>query len=146
MGRRTNYHTYKWVNDIIVYKDKCFECGVENSNIHYHHIIPEVRGGKKTIPLCPTCHGRVHDRNFDNHKELQRVGIERAKLNGKYKGRKPESKESIETFLNKDRTREIINLIKDGSHGIREMARRCKCSPGLIYKIKKHIDNNTPHQ
>ncbi len=60
----SNTSTYKWVNDMIVYKDKCFECGESGVEIHFHHIVPETMGGKKTIPLCVKCHGLVHDRNF----------------------------------------------------------------------------------
>ena len=41
----------------------CFECGA-NSNIHQHHVVPKTLGGKKTIPLCGACHGKVHNKNF----------------------------------------------------------------------------------
>lgn len=38
----------------------CFECGA--TAIEDHHIIPESRGGTKTVPLCGRCHDLVHDR------------------------------------------------------------------------------------
>lgn len=143
MGRtnnHTNRSTYEWKTDIIVYKDKCFECGVENVTIHFHHIIPEIRGGSKTIPLCPTCHGLVHNRNFDHHRELQRLGIEKAKLLGKYKGRKTGTKEEIDSYLTKDRTKQIIELLNNG-YGPRAIMRLLKCSPNSIYKVRKYIKN-----
>lgn len=39
----------------------CFECG--KSSIHDHHVIPRLRGGKRTVPLCRTCHNNAHDRD-----------------------------------------------------------------------------------
>ena len=39
----------------------CFECGVL-AETHDHHIIPASRGGKKTVPLCLSCHGSAHGR------------------------------------------------------------------------------------
>jgi hypothetical protein len=141
----SQYNTYKWVGDMIVYKDKCFECEKENVDIHFHHIIPEVRGGKKTIPLCPTCHGLVHNRNFEHHKELQRIGIEKAKLAGKFMGRKPESRETLENFLNKDKTKKIIELLNNG-YGIRSIMRMADCANGTVYKVKKLLSETTPDE
>jgi hypothetical protein len=131
-------NTYKWVNDMMVYKDRCFECEKENVDIHYHHVIPEVRGGKKTIPLCPICHGLVHNRNFEHHKELQRMGYERARLAGKVMGRKPGSKETAESFLNKDKIKEIVELLNDG-YGPRAIIKKVNCSGSTVSKVKKLI-------
>ena len=39
---------------------KCFECG-STDNIHQHHVVPRIKGGSKTVPLCSRCHGLVHD-------------------------------------------------------------------------------------
>jgi predicted HNH restriction endonuclease len=58
----------------------CFECG--NPSDHNHHVIPKVYGGTQTIPLCEQCHGKVHDRKFTNHKEMTRMGLEKAKARG----------------------------------------------------------------
>jgi hypothetical protein len=67
----------------------CINCG--NESHHLHHVVPKVLGGsdgQNLVPLCETCHGLVHDKNYLNHKELQRAGIEKAKKEGKYTGRK----------------------------------------------------------
>ena len=59
----------------------CFEC--DQPADHQHHVIPKSRGGKRTIPLCTGCHGRVHERNFPvNHRTLTIEGLRRAKARG----------------------------------------------------------------
>ena len=71
--------------------DKCANCGEQAA--HKHHVVPKSLGGtdqlSNLVDLCESCHGKVHSRNFTNHMALQRVGIERAKRLGKYKGRPP---------------------------------------------------------
>jgi hypothetical protein len=61
--------------------EKCFECG--NSATEKHHIIPKVMGGKKTIPLCTSCHMKVHGlsitRKTDNHIENIKKGIDKVR-------------------------------------------------------------------
>ena len=39
---------------------KCFECN--NVAEHQHHVIPKVKGGNNTIPLCSVCHSKAHDK------------------------------------------------------------------------------------
>jgi hypothetical protein len=72
---------------------KCCNCEKECGNdIIFHHIVPLASGGTNNLtniaPICETCDGLVHDINRTNWKELQRQGIEKAKAEGKYKGRK----------------------------------------------------------
>jgi hypothetical protein len=124
---------------MIVYKDKCFECGESGVEIHFHHIVPETMGGKKTIPLCVKCHGLVHDRNFVHHSHLQKLGIERAKLEGKFKGRVVGSKEAIEKFISKPKTLKIKNYLDDG-YPIRVICRMLKVSPNTVYKVKNNYN------
>jgi hypothetical protein len=62
---------------------ECFECGLAATEDH--HVIPQSLGGTKTVPLCGTCHERVHQagwRRRDNHAELTREGLKRAKERG----------------------------------------------------------------
>ena len=73
----------------------CEYCGKPVKADHVHHIIPLFKGGdnreSNLIALCCNCHGKVHDTNFLKSKELkeaQRKGIEKAKKEGKYKGKK----------------------------------------------------------
>jgi len=64
---------------------KCFEC--QQLAVHNHHVVPQVMGGKRTIPLCERCHGLVHDRDFLHHRNLTQLGLEKAKRAGKSLGR-----------------------------------------------------------
>jgi len=124
---------YSWKEDKLIKKDVCFECGL-TENIHYHHVVPESKGGTNVIPLCPICHGKVHGRNFLNHKELQRLGIEKAKLEGKFVGRSKGTKESVEKFLSKRKNLDIINLLKQKKSYV-EISKILKCSATTITKV-----------
>lgn len=62
---------------------ECFECGKDATEDH--HVIPESLGGKKTIPLCGGCHALVHggyNTRRDDHVELTKLGLQRAKERG----------------------------------------------------------------
>lgn len=60
---------------------ECFECDYKHS-LHKHHVVPKIKGGKRTIWLCEKCHGKVHGLDFLNHKELTKLGLKKAKENG----------------------------------------------------------------
>lgn len=66
---------------------KCFEC--PNDADHNHHVIPKILGGTKTVPLCGSCHGKVHKLDFTNHSRLIRLGLEKRKKEGKHNGYPP---------------------------------------------------------
>jgi hypothetical protein len=74
---------------------KCINCGKEASELH--HVVPLSLGGNdidsNKVPLCSLCHTIIHGTNPSKRgthwKELQKAGIEKAKAEGKYKGRKP---------------------------------------------------------
>lgn len=124
-----------WTEDKLITKDICFDCG-SNDKIEYHHVVPETLGGTKTLPLCLICHGKVHDRDFVKHRELQRLGIERAKKEGKFMGRKPGCKESPEKFLNKKKNMNIMELVKR-KYSYSKISEICSCSPTTIVKVVK---------
>lgn len=42
---------------------QCFECGGEAHNDH--HVVPKIRGGTKTVPLCTACHYKAHAINVE---------------------------------------------------------------------------------
>ena len=76
-------------NNFIQTHNLCQYCGKEAK--HIHHLIPISKGGdnreSNLIPLCFECHGLIHGKTFnDNWKELQRIGIEKAKAEGKFRG------------------------------------------------------------
>ena len=73
----------------------CVICGT-NKDIDHHHITPKCRGGDdhphNFISLCAEHHGMIHSirpGSWSHRKELQKIGIEKAKKEGKFKGAKP---------------------------------------------------------
>ena len=73
----------------------CVICGT-NKNIEHHHIVPVCKGGDdhphNFLSLCVEHHGMIHSvrpGSWAHRKELQRIGIEKAKKKGKFKGRQP---------------------------------------------------------
>ncbi len=79
----------------------CASCGA-SGDVHEHHIVPRVHGGadQPTVYLCAPCHGRVHGRDFAlDYVALQRVGIERARAEGKFKGRAPTARRKAPAVL-----------------------------------------------
>lgn len=127
--------TIKWESDKLIRKDNCFECGLDGE-LHYHHVVPETMGGTKTIPLCLICHGKVHNRNFIRHKELQKLGIQRARLEGKFMGRKPNTIDTPEKLLNKPKSKSIIDLVKKRL-SYQKISKILGCSPTTIVKVVK---------
>ena len=73
----------------------CVICNT-TKNIEHHHIIPVCKGGTdhehNFLSLCVEHHGMIHSvrpGSWAHRKELQRIGIEKAKKKGKFKGRQP---------------------------------------------------------
>jgi len=94
----------------------CFECGGEANE--RHHVVPVSRGGTKTVPLCASCHGKVHGMKRNDIGQLTKEGIARAKSNGKIVGRPCMKKETEDL---------IIRLRLDG---------------WSLDKIAKHLEDN----
>jgi len=64
--------------------NRCFECDSVN-NVVLHHVVPESRGGSRTIPVCQLCHDKIHGRRIPRNisiSSLTREGIAKAKLRG----------------------------------------------------------------
>jgi hypothetical protein len=145
------------MKSIIIERHICFECGCDE-NIHDHHVVPKSKGGTKTIPLCSNCHSIVHGAPFlrnrtskkkkpyyppgsIEHKTLQMEGIKKAKENGKYTGRAFGTSDSIEHFMNKPKTKEIMSLLDKGLI-YSDIQSKLKCSDNLIRKVKKYMDEH----
>ena len=114
---------------------KCFECG-GTEYIHQHHIVPKSLGGTKTIPLCITCHGRVHQKDFVKFQNLAKEGRKRYIENGGKLGRKKGSNEPIATFINKPRNQQIKFMLEQG-YSIRLICSVLSVSPTTVIKVKK---------
>jgi hypothetical protein len=70
----------------------CVICGT-NKNIEHHHITPVCRGGDNHqhnfISLCVEHHAMIHSirpGSWNHRKELQKIGVAKAKAKGVYKG------------------------------------------------------------
>ena len=138
---------------MIIQKDICFECG-SNNQIEYHHVIPKVSGGTKTIPLCLICHSKVHGTDLLKLRELARIGYQKRRKENPWKQGKPiGSVESIESFTAKPKVKEIYKLLLErelrvstkGTNKkltIDEIVRVSNSSLSLVYKVKKYIKQN----
>lgn len=83
----------------------------------------------------------ISEFQYHQTREKTLAGIERAKLDGKYKGRKIGSTESVETFLSKPKVQKIMTLLNEDI-GIRKISRIVECSPNYIYKVKNAMTTN----
>lgn len=100
---------------------ECFECG--SPAAEWHHIIPRNLGGTKTIPLCPSCHTRVHNMSGerrDAHNKNTLRGLAAAKRRGvKLGGANPNyGKNSVLTTEQRQKYRGIISNITRLINGI----------------------------
>ena len=130
--------TDRWAEDKLIQKDICFECGSMNE-IQYHHIVPFVKGGTKTIPLCIECHSKVHDTNFLKLRELRKIGYQKRRKENPWKqGRTIGSSESIEVWSEKPKTKQIIGLLKQ-KYSIRYIAKLTNSSTKTVQKVKNKI-------
>jgi DNA invertase Pin-like site-specific DNA recombinase len=79
---------------------------------------------------------------FFYHQNREKIlnGIELAKKQGKYKGRSTNSREDISTYMNKPRTKKMLEMLKQGN-SVRSIVRILECSPNSIYKLKKLSQN-----
>ena len=65
----------------------CFER--DERAVFNHYVIPKSQGGKRTVPLCATCHGIVHSRTFTvNYRGIIQQAMARAKARGVLAGPK----------------------------------------------------------
>lgn len=70
--------------------------------------------------------------------ERTREGVAIAKAKGMYKGRKEGTKEAVEKFLAKPKTKEISRLLKKGNT-IKDVVAMTNSSIGTVMKVKKVI-------
>lgn len=129
---------------ITILLDRCFECGSTES-IELHHVVPKSKGGTQMIPLCLSCHSKVHGEHMLKIRKLANDSRNRMIKEKKEKGiphnlgRKEGYRETMDTFINKPKTKEIINLLSL-NHTLREIAKMVQCSTKTVQKVKKIID------
>ena len=132
-------------NSITILLDRCFECGTIG-DVDFHHVVPKSKGGTKMIPLCLSCHSKVHGEHMLNIRTLAGESRKRLVKNFKEKGiphnfgRKEGYRESMETFINKPTTKEIIELLSL-NYTLREIAKIVECSTKTVQKVKNILKN-----
>ena len=114
----------------------CINCGLEA--VEQHHVVPLSLGGNdipsNLVWLCSSCHGKIHQwnsiRGTPQWKELQRIGIEKAKKEGRM-GR-PSIKVS-------DNFAAVVAEWKEGKITAVEAMKRTGLSKATFYRKIKNI-------
>lgn len=65
-------------------------------------------------------------------------GVQRGKIEGKYKGRQVGSVESVDKFMSKPKVKKIKELL-ELNVGIRKISRIVECSTQYVYKVKERV-------
>ena len=111
----------------------CVICGT-NKNLHHHHIIPVSRGGDdhqhNFITLCGEHHAFIHSLRpsfWNNHKELMKIGREKAKQDGIKFGRKRQYEHLISD----------IKYMRESGWGYGTIANKLDVSRSAIQRICK---------
>jgi DNA invertase Pin-like site-specific DNA recombinase len=76
---------------------------------------------------------------YHQNREKTLLGVELAKKQGKYRGRKPNSTEEVNKYLNKPKVKKMRELIKQGN-SVRSITRVLNCSSNSVYKLKKVLE------
>jgi len=120
----------------------CFECG-SKENIHHHHVVPQVKGGTKTIPLCMECHGKVHGDHMLKIQKLAWIGRQKKVKENLEKGlpsglgRPHNTSETIEQFLNKPISVEIKRMVLEG-YRVKDITQSLSVSNKTVIKVRKY--------
>ncbi|MGG3443836.1 HNH endonuclease [Bacillus nitratireducens] len=116
---------------------ECANCG-ETNDLDIHHIVPLAKGGTNRVSnlvmLCLECHGKIHGVNRVKHKKLQRIGIEKAKERGVYKG-KP--KKYTETNESMKQALELFKERKNNRYTVKKICTETGVSRTVLYEIAK---------
>ena len=76
----------------------------------------------------------------NREKMLTGIQLTKQKYPEKYKGRLPGSNEDIDKYMNKPKTKKMLEMLKQGN-SVRSIIRILECSPNSIYKLKKLSQN-----
>jgi hypothetical protein len=132
-------------NSITILLDRCFECETIGP-VDLHHVVPKSKGGTKMIPLCLSCHTKVHGEHMLKFRTLgqesrKKIIKEREETGIPYNlGRREGSKETIEKFMNKTKNIKITELLNENKFTIREIVKITNSSLGTVMKVKKILE------
>lgn len=119
---------------------KCINCGT-TKNLELHHVVPLALGGNdiesNKVFLCSICHAKIHGADVDERgihwKELQKAGIEKAKKEGKYKGRK-------KLPIDETKMRTVCAEWRKGNITAVEAQKQMELKPNTFYRRVKEFN------
>ena len=122
----------------------CANCG-STKDLEWHHIVPLSKGGhhikSNTVCLCHKCHNLVHGKKGTgiNHSELTKIGIEKARQEGKQIGLKTGTK--LHTYKGDKIKKYIKKYSKDfnGDLSDEKCIELIHCARNTYYKYKKEL-------
>ena len=107
------------------------ECG---EKIIFHHIVPLALGGTNNstniAPVCEKCDGLIHTIDRTDWKYLQKQGIEKAKQEGKYKGR-------TRISINQDLMKSVCYQWRQGEITAKKAMEILNLKPNTFYRRVK---------
>ena len=115
--------------------DFCVACGNKDA-LHHHHLVARADGGSdgdtNLITLCAECHGKIHGMKWrNNHVDLVRAGLARAKARGVRLGR---------PRVDADKETRIRELLAQGV-GIVRVGKMVGCGTGVVQRIRAQVPN-----
>ena len=114
---------------------KCFECG-SREDLHHHHVVPRMRGGTRTIPLCPLCHAKVHGRKSMHTGTLIKEALKKKAETHKLGSAAPygyDFNEDRTDFVTVEEEEKVLQLAK-------EFAKSLNKKWGLYTKLALHLN------
>jgi hypothetical protein len=118
----------------------CSECGEPAE--YDHHVVPKIRGGTNTGPLCGLCHGKVHDVKKMTTAALTKEALQKRKQKGLRVSRHrfgwdvaPDGKTMIENPLEQSAIRLMMRLRWRGK-SLPKIAERLTAM-GVVTKVGK---------
>lgn len=139
-----NYELLKQLKGTI-----CCNCQEEcNNEIVFHHIVPLTYGGKDVItniaPLCSNCHNKIHtitdNKNRISHSKLTKIGLERARAEGKQIGQKKGAKLNVKKKLPAKKIIYKNSKYFLGNLDNKQCIKLANIAPNTYYKYKKEME------
>ena len=139
-----NYELLKQLKGTI-----CCNCRKECENeIIFHHIVPLGYGGNDVVtnivPLCSNCHNKIHTITDNNgrisHSKLTKIGLERARAEGKQIGQKKGSKLNIKKKLPAKKIIYKNSIYFLGNLNNEQCRKLAHLANNTFYKYKKEME------
>lgn len=143
-GKVSEIHTHsidrlgRNLKDILITIDEIHSYGVPIHITSQGLITYDVDSGKvsPTTQLLLSVMGSVSQMERDLIRERISHSLSVKKMNGELLGRKSGSVETVETFLNKPKSKRIRKLLDKG-YSVREISRIVEVGTSLVVKVKK---------